>query len=66
MPQSQESRYAVAELRRLTGRQYPSLEAAFETLSPEALRDLVRLTHDLNGSVQQATRKGAREPWRHT
>ena len=66
MPPTQESRFAVASLRRLTGKNYPKLEVSFETLEPEALRDLVRLVHDLEGSVQNATRKGAREPWRHT
>ncbi len=65
MPVSQESRFAVAELRRLTGRQYPKLEAAFEHLEPEALRDLVRLCHDLDGTVRQAERKGATQPWRY-
>jgi hypothetical protein len=61
---SQESRFAVAEIRRLTGRQYPKLEAAFEHLDAEGLRELVRLCHDLNGAVRQAERKGALQPWR--
>jgi hypothetical protein len=61
---SQESRFAVAELRRLTGKQYPKLEASFENLDAEGLRELVRLCHDLDFAVQQAARKGAREPWR--
>jgi len=64
MPISQESRFAVAEIRRLTGRQYPKLEAAFENLDAEGLRELVRLCHDLNGAVRQAERKGALQPWR--
>jgi hypothetical protein len=66
MPPTQQSCFAVAEIRRLTGKAYPKLEATFETLDPEALRDLVRLTHDLNHAVHSAGRKGAREPWRHT
>lgn len=64
MPASTESRYAVAELHRLTGKRYPKLEAAFENLDAEGLRELVRLCHDLAFAVQQAERKGAREPWR--
>lgn len=61
---SQESDFARASFRRITGKQYPHLEAAFEELSPEALRDLVRLVRDVEGEVIQALRKGAREPWR--
>jgi hypothetical protein len=65
MPKSQESNFALVSFRRLTGKQYPALETAFEDLSPEALRDLVRLVHDVEGAVQSAQRKGAREPWRN-
>lgn len=65
MPRTQESQFALTSFRRLTGKQYPLLEAAYENLSPEALRDLVRLVHDVEFAVQQAKRNGAREPWRH-
>lgn len=61
---TQESRYAVAEIRRITGKQYPKLEAAFEGLDAEGLRELVRLVHDLNGTVRQAERRAATQPWR--
>lgn len=61
---SQESDFARASFRRLTGKQYPNLEQAFEDLSPEALRDLVRLVHDVEGSVRQSANRTAREPWR--
>ena len=64
MPISTESRFAVAELHRLTGKRYPKLEAAFENLDAEGLRELVRLCHDLAHAVQQAERKGAMQPWR--
>jgi hypothetical protein len=64
MPVTQESRYAVAEIRRITGKQYPKLEAAFERLDAEGLRELVRLVHDLNGTVRQAERRAATQPWR--
>jgi hypothetical protein len=64
MPVTSESRFAVAELHRLTGKRYPKLEAAFEALDAEGLRELVRLCHDLDFAVQHAERKGAREPWR--
>lgn len=64
MAVTQESRFAVAEIRRLTGKQYPKLEQAFEGLETEALRDLVRLCQDLNFAVRNAERKGAREPWK--
>lgn len=61
---TQESDFARASFRRLTGRQYPALEAAFEEMSPEALRDLVRLVHDVEGSVRQAANRARHEPWR--
>lgn len=64
MPRSQESHFAVASFRRLTGRQYLALEAAFENLEPAALRDLVRLVHDVESAVDSAKRKGAQQPWR--
>ncbi len=64
MPVTSESRFAVAEIRRITGKRYPKLEAAFETLDVEGIRELVRLCHDLDHAVRQAERKGAREPWR--
>lgn len=66
MPISTESRYAVDEIHRLTGRRYPKLEAAFENLDAEGLRELVRLCHDLDGASRQAASKAAREPWRRT
>ena len=59
-----ESRFAIATLHQLTGKRYPKLEAAFENLDPEGLRELVRLCHDLSQAVQQAERKGAMQPWR--
>jgi len=64
MPVTSESRFAVAEIHRLTGKRYPKLEAAFEALDPEGLRELVRLCHDLDQAVRQAEHRGAREPWR--
>ncbi len=64
MPRSQESDFARASFRRMTGRTYENLEATFENLSPEALRDLVRLVHDVEGSIRQTTARAAREPWR--
>ena len=64
MPRSQESDFARASLRRLTGKQFPALEAAFESLDPAALKDLVRFVHEVEGAVRAAERKGAREPWR--
>jgi hypothetical protein len=64
MPVTFESRFAVAERHRLTGKRYPRLEAAFEALEPDALRELVRLCHDLDQAVREAERKGARDPWR--
>ena len=64
MPASNESRFAIAELHRLTGKRYPKLEAAFENLDPEGLRELVRLCHDLAHAIQQAERKGAMQPWK--
>ena len=65
MPVSTESRFAVAELCRITGKRYPKLEAAFETLDAEGLRELVALCHDLDGSIRQAERRAATQPWRH-
>jgi hypothetical protein len=65
MAVSQESRYAVAELRRITGKHYPKLEAAFEAMDVEAQRELVRLCHDLQGEIRSAERKGATQPWRY-
>lgn len=65
MARSRESEFACVSFRRMTGRQYPNLEAAFEELSPEALRELVRLVVDLDDSVRQAASRAAREPWRH-
>jgi len=67
MARSQESdlsHFALASFRRMTGRQYPQLEAAFENLSPEALRDLVRLVHDIEGVTRQAANRAARVPFR--
>jgi len=64
MPTSTESRFAIATFHQITGKRYPKLEAAFENLDAEGLRELVRLCHDLSFAVQQAERKGAREPWR--
>jgi len=65
MPVSQESRFAVAEIRRLTGKQYPKLEALWETLDAEGRRELVRLCHDLAGAVRQEGHRAAlTQPWR--
>ena len=65
MRASTESRFAIAEIHRLTGKRYPKLEAALENLDAEGLRELVRLCHDLGEAVRSAERKGAREPWRN-
>lgn len=65
MPRSRESDFATGSIRRLTGKQYTALEQAFETMSPEALRELVQLVRDIESTVQSAKRQGEREPWRH-
>jgi hypothetical protein len=64
MPPSTETRFAVAEIHRLTGKRYPKLEALFETLDGEGRQELVRLCRDLDGSVRQAERKAILQPWR--
>jgi hypothetical protein len=64
MPSSTETRFAVAEIHRLTGKRYPKLEALFETLDGEGRQELVRFCRDLDGSVRQAERKAILQPWR--
>jgi hypothetical protein len=60
-----ESRVAVAELRRITGKRYPKLEGAIEHLDAEAARELLQLTRDLDGAIHQAERRAATQPWRY-
>lgn len=61
---SQESRFVIAELHRITGKRYPHLEAVVEKAGPVELRELVSLVHDLNGEIQKAKRNAILQPWR--
>jgi len=62
---TRESQVAVADLLRRTGKRYPKLEAALHALEPEAARELLRLTQDIDAEVRKATRQAALQPWRH-
>ena len=65
MPVSNDSRYAVADIHRLTGKRYPKLEAVFDRLSTEEARELLNLCRDIDGVVRQKERRAAMEPWKH-
>jgi hypothetical protein len=65
MARSTLSSSAIGDMRRLTGKNYPKLEAAFDALDPEGQRELVRFFSDIDHAVRQAERRAAMQPWRH-
>jgi hypothetical protein len=66
MARSVLSSSAIGDIRRITGKQYPTLEAAFDALGPNEQRELVMLLHDVDGAIRQAARRAAMQPWRRT
>ena len=56
---------ALANLQRMTGKQYPALRAAMLELPKEAALDLLRLTRDLEDAMRRQERRAALQPWRH-
>jgi uncharacterized protein (DUF2252 family) len=56
---------AFAAFTRLTGKNYPELRKALETLTGQAAIDLVRLALDLDFAKRSSERRAALQPWRH-
>lgn len=54
----------VGHIRRATGKQYPNLEKALDTMPDEVVRDISRLLGDLRHEQDKAVNNARLFPWK--
>lgn len=54
----------VARIRQMTGKMYPKLEVAIESMDEQAVMDLIRMLSDLRHEQDKAVRNAQMFPWR--